>query len=266
MRREPSPLIGLALAVLALVGAAAALAVANRRAPSGQPDLDLELIERDVARLEALQSALRSELDDFAEAASQAPVTTPLAAGEAAPEDVVLALAQLETRVDELEEEFALGIYGPVADDWNRREAQALELPRSSLARDGLEAYRVQLSDAANRDDERLGALRMLQLFPDEMVEGDWLVAAAIDLIRTAQDPEVVENAVEAVARERDPRYLAALVEVLEGSASEGARCEAADALRDYVGDPRVELALRTASDTDPSADVRKHARRALGN
>lgn len=144
------------------------------------------------------------------------------------------------------------------------REAAKLAL-LSDQERDELAL--ATLLDETVPADERLTAVHVMHGWTAHQVPLTAEASRAVfDIGRESNDAEIRAIAWSTLARQRihDPAFAGTLLHDLARHGSESVREEAARALEPYLDDPAVRAALEQA-ENDPSAEVRRAARRVLG-
>lgn len=246
-------LVAVLLAVWSGGGRAPAVG-ASGLAP-GAPDADLG------ARVSALEDGL-ARMERALADLQLVPPQEPIAVRDGVEDFDAAPYELMHERLDELEQKVAQQVgdgqfqvvFDPVGprgaggdqrsvDDWIQTARRSGSTEAQTLA--ALRALRFQRHDD--------GADARLDILPE-----------VLEVARTSQDGSTRADVWRQLSGVDDPQLLGPLLDALGSDPHPGAREEAAETLADFLPDPTVESALRTAMELDDDADVREQAARSL--
>jgi hypothetical protein len=249
----------LSLVALALVALDEPSAVQGPIEPSGgasaAPTDRLAELEREVGRLRA-ELALRPVPSGTSGEDSRRVVEAAVRLDEL--EEASRRVAELETRLASVEGDvIGLREQAPVTMTFSTSRPQ----PEGDVV-----DWQLRAMDAGATAEERLAALRALRFA--EWEGGDArtgeVVAAMVDLARTADDAGVRADVWRQLDEVADPAMLDPLLAALANDPDSEVREEAAETLAPFLPNPIVEAALRAAFENDASRDVREQAGESL--
>lgn len=181
-------------------------------------------------------------------------------------EDTQAALRELAERVDRIER-LALprregDAFPSTVADVAREHDRVTE---SAVAHDAVDRFRGVFLDSEQSVESRLGALRMLRMFPREMqVYDDRVIDEAVTMLETSEEDRVRERVIKEVSHVRDDRLMGMWAHLLRVESNDGIRSEAAESLVTFLGREEARAALEQAYAQDPSERVRLDAGLAL--
>jgi hypothetical protein len=247
------PRLSLVFSLLALAGAAVAVAGSWRTPPRSSeplaPAADAEDLERRLTALERQVELVRVGV-----------VVRSVVPGKGAPGAVPgpsagtpVGVAELDQRVAQLER--------LAAEITQRRQGGRPLSPEAMAA-----ATRTVLDPQATVED-RAAALTLLRPY-DGRADGRTheVVAAALDLLeRPGASPRVRAGMIRDLDRLRDPSLKDPLVSILSRDPDGRTRREAVETLAVFYDDPQVRRLVERLRDADPESQVREQAVKQLG-
>jgi hypothetical protein len=216
-------------------------------------------IESAAIALEARIDAMARRIEDRTPPAS---VAEPDAEAANLSPTAVDAVEALRVRVGLLEGRVAEFLLRPREYNENR----ALPKGPGALAADAVEIQRLQqlAMDAQRLADERIRALRLLQVLPDRGARNPGVVQSMLLLLDSSEDPEVREGVLRALRGVGDEEFRQALVVRLRTDTSRRVREAAIASGEDFMRTPEFREEVAAAAQSDPSPEVRRAARVAL--
>lgn len=241
--------VGIALTAMIVMWNAGSKAVAP---PSAESDLAPL-----VARLELLERRLAE-----ARGSTERPLVETPVRREVAEAQDNSALVELAKRVEELEARLTALEPRKLSTE----ELRAFQIQIAKQRSQIVESAIAQARQANSTEEEKLASLRTLR--DAKLADGTDARLAVLDemilLAHTSTNASTREDVWRQLHHVTDQRLKGPLIDSLALDKDEKVRARAAYTLDDFMPDRQVEVALRNASDNDPSADVRKVAARSL--
>ncbi len=231
------------------------------RSGSAPDELRLDQLTAKASHLARELEFAKRELEERTKAIEAIRADSP-----AVPADAQAALEKLAERLDRIER-LALARRGDGGMPTTEADVagERMRVADSAVAHDAVDRFRGVFLDADQSIEARIGALRMLRMFPGEMdVHDDHVIDTAIGILESSEEPRLRGRVVKELAHVRDDRLLGMWTHLLRVESDEGLRAEAAESLVTFLGRDEARIALEEAYAADPSERVRLDAGLAL--
>lgn len=250
------PLLSVALGLAAVVLGVLALRGTKLRSEAAVLEdrfIEVQAVQRDLAalskRIEDIEARIRA-------GAGASGATSPADPSEQ--RALEERLSALEEQAKALERTLAQGLQKAAVPSASPAEAAAPTEARAAKKQSAV----LVLTDPSRSPKDRLGSLHVLRAVRG--LEGDAVLGALVSWMREERDPAVLADVIRNGGEMNRDEMADALVEILERSAVEEVREEAAESLGKHRHRDRAVRALERAALNDPSESVRKQAQAAI--